>query len=1074
MKQMMRRAAAAGLALVLAVGPAALASEAMGNEIVGSRTGVSPATELTKQVFWSDTYSDLRTEHYVTYSPNADVRAAVAYGDKILTRATLSSMAQSLEAQGQRVVTGVNGDYYVLSTGAPLGLVMTDGVVRSAASLSSSYRYAVGFQEDGSAFIGKPVITVTATFLGQTLSVGGGINRVRTEKDGYVLLNSDFSATTQNTSPGVDVILTPVLDNLGQQVDVDLQVAGSGDGQDLPPDGGDDVAPPPEAGEVPSDSSEIDVAPETGAEVAPGTEIQSRQVVSSELTVGGRMTCVVEQVLESTGSIAIPEGKLVLSVNANADEGLVAQLRALKAGDAVDIDVTSNDSRWAECDQAIGAMYKLITGGTVQKPEDATASKAWAERTARTARGIKAAGSLVLYTVDGKQPGYSIGATLTQVAMRLKELGCVEAVSLDGGGSTTLGATLPAGSSMAVQGKPSDGSERKNSTAIFLTTSLKPTGVPHHLLVTPAESLLLSGASQQMSAAAVDTSYYQMDYAGPVSYSIQNGDGIVTADGLFTAGGTAGTTQVTATFNGISGTAELSVIKVPDTITLSNEATGAAVTTLSLNPGQQIDLKANATYRGLAVVSQDTCYTWSADPVVGTVDENGLFTATTGSGSGKITVSVGSRTATVNVNVAGHVLPLEDFEDGVSAFTDSASASIAAESAMDYVRFGLHSAKLTYDATAGTATLAAALPITPGERYVSLWVYGDGSGNVLTASTADQSAQANDVVLTALDFTGWKRASVLLPENTASITALNVVFSGAEGRQTGSIWLDQLTTSNEDLNDATAPTVSVKVEGGQLTATVADNVDKSFDAGQVSLTYDGKPVAGAWDPATSTMKATLPAADGKAHRATVTAVDASGNIGRASADIAPSADAASVFVDTADHWAAPYAEFLYSQGITNGVGEPDALEFAPNKNITRGEFFAMAARWMGLDLTQYAAVELPFADAGEIPSWFQNEVKAMYSLGILKGSDSGNGVLRVNANATISRAEAMTILGRTQAKGYAAPALTFADAADVPAWASGYVQSLVGQGGVGGYENRISPNASITRGEVAKMLYAML
>ena len=194
MKQMMRRAAAAGLALVLAVGPAALASEAMGNEIVGSRTGVSPATELTKQVFWSDTYSDLRTEHYVTYSPNADVRAAVAYGDKILTRATLSSMAQSLEAQGQRVVTGVNGDYYVLSTGAPLGLVMTDGVVRSAASLSSSYRYAVGFQEDGSAFIGKPVITVTATFLGQTLSVGGGINRVRTEKDGYVLLNSDFSA----------------------------------------------------------------------------------------------------------------------------------------------------------------------------------------------------------------------------------------------------------------------------------------------------------------------------------------------------------------------------------------------------------------------------------------------------------------------------------------------------------------------------------------------------------------------------------------------------------------------------------------------------------------------------------------------------------------------------------------------------------------------------------------------------------------------------------------------------------------------------------------------------------------
>lgn len=42
----------------------------------------------------------------------------------------------------------------------------------------------------------------------------------------------------------------------------------------------------------------------------------------------------------------------------------------------------------------------------------------------------------------------------------------------------------------------------------------------------------------------------------------------------------------------------------------------------------------------------------------------------------------------------------------------------------------------------------------------------------------------------------------------------------------------------------------------------------------------------------------------------------------------------------------------------------------------------------------------------------------MYALGIVNGALE-NGVLKVKALSTISRAEAMAILGRTQAKGYA-------------------------------------------------------
>jgi exopolysaccharide biosynthesis protein len=69
----------------------------------------------------------------------------------------------------------------------------------------------------------------------------------------------------------------------------------------------------------------------------------------------------------------------------------------------------------------------------------------------------------LLVTVDGRQKGYSIGMALRQLAELLLEFGAVDAINLDGGGSTT----------MVVDGKlinkPSDaGGERAVSDAILI------------------------------------------------------------------------------------------------------------------------------------------------------------------------------------------------------------------------------------------------------------------------------------------------------------------------------------------------------------------------------------------------------------------------------------------------------------------------------------------------------------------------------------------------------------------------------------------------------------------------------
>ena len=1002
MKQFLRRGAALGLALAMTV-TAASASQALGWDLHTGTAPISVGTTLTTNYFWSDTYSDLRTEHYVTYTPSTDVTPTVAYGTKVTDRVTLTGMAQQLESQGKRVVSGLNGDWYVLSTGAPTGLVVTDGVVRATGYYSSTW--AIGFYDDGTAFIAQNGLSMSVTLGGATLNLSGGINKVRkmTSSDGsggLTLLTSDFADTTKNSEAGVDVILTPVEDESG--------------------------------------------------------------TYSTEPRIGRQTQYVVEQVLESTGSIAIPEGKAVLTLNAKDNADTLAKLRALVPGDTVTLSITSTDARWNDVDQALGGVAKLVTNGQAASGLDAS-------RTAWPAIGIKADGTLVFYALDGKQPGLSVGATQTQVAQRLIELGCVEAICMDGGGSTTIGVTYPDGSSMEVVNSPSDGSQRANSTAIFLTTELQPTGELDSYYVTPTDNLLLSGAAVQLSASGLDTHYYPTS-GYEVEWEVTEGGGAVDENGLFTAGTESGTSRVTADDGYASGTVSITTVSTPDSITLSDESTGAAVTSLNLDPGGQMDLKASASYRSLDLTAQDTCFTWTADPAVGTVDENGLFTAGEKSASGTLTVSAGGKTLTIPVSVAGHVNTLEDLEGGMDAFTATDTAVPAVETGLEYVHNGRQSLKMTYDASSGSASLGAALAIPAGESWLGMWVYGDGSGNTLMATVTDSQLQTSQILLTALNFTGWQYVSAELPEGAAYLNSLDVVYGGTAA--SGEIWLDQLTTANENVSDTTAPAVTLTVSGAQLTARVSDNVDRTIPQESVSLTYDGAALSFTWNESTGTLSASLPAADTGYHRATVTVSDASGNLGRASADIQPASDRTSPFADMTGHWAEQYATYLYDNGISIGTGV-DTVVYQPDKSITRAEFFTMVARWMDLDLTQYAGVELPFVDAASIPDWALDAVKAMYSLGILQGAGVEGG-LAANASATISRAEAMTILGRTQARGYAQPELTTDDAGQVGDWALPYVQSLVGQGVVTPTDNKLRPTDALTRGELAQLLYAIL
>ena len=59
-------------------------------------------------------------------------------------------------------------------------------------------------------------------------------------------------------------------------------------------------------------------------------------------------------------------------------------------------------------------------------------------RQPRTLAGVTAEGRLLLVTVDGRRPGWSVGMTLPEAARLMRGLGARDALNLDGGGSTTM------------------------------------------------------------------------------------------------------------------------------------------------------------------------------------------------------------------------------------------------------------------------------------------------------------------------------------------------------------------------------------------------------------------------------------------------------------------------------------------------------------------------------------------------------------------------------------------------------------------------------------------------------------
>jgi len=180
-----------------------------------------------------------------------------------------------------------------------------------------------------------------------------------------------------------------------------------------------------------------------------------------ELVVDGG---VVTNIFKNDGNNFIPPDGFVISAHGTAAENFAE----VQIGDEIKFDEDYiNVEQGADFNEAIhiiGAGPTLVKHGEVYVTADAEQfpNDIRVGRAPRSAVGITQYGDYIFAVVDGRQ-GHSKGCTLQEWARILKEnFGAVEAINLDGGGSTAL---VVKGDMVNI---PSDGHERPVGDALTI------------------------------------------------------------------------------------------------------------------------------------------------------------------------------------------------------------------------------------------------------------------------------------------------------------------------------------------------------------------------------------------------------------------------------------------------------------------------------------------------------------------------------------------------------------------------------------------------------------------------------
>jgi len=364
---------------------------------------------------------------------------------------------------------------------------------------------------------------------------------------------------------------------------------------------------------------------------------------NTEPMIGRTITATVVSATQNTRNTAMTDNQMVLSTV--SDSASAPILSSLTPGSTIEISVTDNDGSLTNKNEVLGVYHVIAENGKVTATSNSV--------NPRTAVGIKEDGSIIIYGVDGRQSSVSAGLGLVDLAKHLIAQGCTTVLNMDGGGSTSFAVRYPGITNKAsVINSPSEGSLRNG---LFLVYEGTGNGIAENLHIYSAMTLAMPGADVQFKAYASDSHYESTILPGALSYEVTKGNGTVNDTGYYTAGMKAGTEEVAVKSGDLSATAEVQVV---DDIIFT-----PSVNSLMIDPKGTKDINIVAKFGYAPVKSKDSLFEWSCDKNIGTIDENGLFTATEQAAiGGYIYIRYGEKTKSIPVQIGGTKITFEDIQ----------------------------------------------------------------------------------------------------------------------------------------------------------------------------------------------------------------------------------------------------------------------------------------------------------------------------------------------------------------------------------------------------------------------------
>jgi predicted phosphodiesterase len=487
----------------------------------------------------------------------------------------------------------------------------------------------------------------------------------------------------------------------------------------------------------------------------------------------------VTEVRRAKTATPVPgDGYVVLATGTLADK-----LAASTPDTPFTVDYHARSDAPSPYSMALGAHLVILRGGVVQ-PISTSDSNNTALKP-RTSIGWNAEGKLLVYVADGSS-SRSRGLTAWDLADRMKANGAVDAVMLDGGGSSQLVTRSHGDAQVHVTNVPSDGSQRNVPNGIGLIPP-QGSGDLRGIDIRMRSDRIFPGLSRDISVAGYDETYGPAKL-GDVKWQSVPADLVKPDADQRLRGFHSGSGRLFAQSKNVRESVNLRVLGDLDQLESDVQA-------LALNPGDHRDVTLTGVdAEGFRAPIEPRDITFGYDSSVvsvgaqpdGTIRISGLDSA---DGKGSIvTATVQGHVLRIPVTIGLADVALSSMSDASqwSALAVLAKATVSSvdTSSRPGALPGEKGLRLSYDFTnqrAGTSAAYAVaktpIVIPEGAQRLALWVKGDGHQHWMRATMASMGSTNVPFTFAAtVDWTGWKRVEGLIPTGFSAPITLSRIY----------------------------------------------------------------------------------------------------------------------------------------------------------------------------------------------------------------------------------------------------------------------------------------------------------